>query len=325
MSAADRLFKKAQEARRESKFVDFKSELDFAAPGDWCEVIKDVVAMANSGGGVIVIGADNSGKSTGSDCSVVLAIDPAKITDQIHRYTEVHFGDFDVREIKKGMSVLAAIVVGSAPIPMVFHKPGQYPNPADPKKQITAFGQGTVYFRHGAKSETGTTEDIRQAIDRRLGEIRKEWIGGVRKVVQAPPGSVVQVSPKLSGGVSPEGLPVRITTDPSAKVVGVTDYEKMNPHRQKDLVAAVQKMLPAGTAFTAHDVQGIRRIHATDGKEEFSHLFQYGGRQYSDAFAGWIVGQVKTDRDFLPKTRDAYREYFRKQSKGPWTTAKKKK
>ena len=35
-------------AKQESKYVDFKSGLDFAKPGAWCEVVKDIIAMAKS-------------------------------------------------------------------------------------------------------------------------------------------------------------------------------------------------------------------------------------------------------------------------------------
>lgn len=38
-------------ARSESRRVDFKESLDVASPGEWVELIKDVVTMANSGGG----------------------------------------------------------------------------------------------------------------------------------------------------------------------------------------------------------------------------------------------------------------------------------
>ena len=55
------LVDKALKAKRESKLIDFKSAFDPESTGDWCELVKDIVAMANSGGGAIVIGLDNSG------------------------------------------------------------------------------------------------------------------------------------------------------------------------------------------------------------------------------------------------------------------------
>src|ERR1700745_3001494 len=41
-------------AKRESKTVDFKTAFDPDRASDWCELIKDMVAVANSGGGTIL-------------------------------------------------------------------------------------------------------------------------------------------------------------------------------------------------------------------------------------------------------------------------------
>ena len=52
----DRLISKALNAKRESKYIEFKSEFNPDSPQDWCEIIKDIVALANTGGGVIIFG-----------------------------------------------------------------------------------------------------------------------------------------------------------------------------------------------------------------------------------------------------------------------------
>lgn len=44
------LLDKGLKAKRESKFVDFKRSFNPAEGGEWCELIKDIVAMANTGG-----------------------------------------------------------------------------------------------------------------------------------------------------------------------------------------------------------------------------------------------------------------------------------
>src|SRR5665647_2994667 len=61
-----KLVDKALSAPKESGMVDFKTELNFSAPHTWCELIKDILAMANSGGGVILVGVDDSGKPSGA-------------------------------------------------------------------------------------------------------------------------------------------------------------------------------------------------------------------------------------------------------------------
>jgi len=47
---------KARNAKRESKYIEFKERFDVNQSQYWCEIIKDIVAMANSGGGCILIG-----------------------------------------------------------------------------------------------------------------------------------------------------------------------------------------------------------------------------------------------------------------------------
>jgi len=48
-------------AKRESKHLDFKRSFDSDSAADWCEVLKDIAAFANSGGGNILVGVNNDG------------------------------------------------------------------------------------------------------------------------------------------------------------------------------------------------------------------------------------------------------------------------
>jgi hypothetical protein len=76
--------KNAIQSKSESRTVDFKSKFDPGCAGDWCELVKDVVAIANSGGGSILIGVDDDGKCCGPAASTkLLCLDPAVITDKV--------------------------------------------------------------------------------------------------------------------------------------------------------------------------------------------------------------------------------------------------
>jgi hypothetical protein len=106
-------------------------------------------------------------------------------------------------------------------IPIVFQKPGTYDTGTG--KQKTAFSVGTVYFRHGAKSEPGTSDDLRAVVERQLEVIRHSWIKGVRKVVQAPAGSqIIAVRPGEKNGTASFAPTVRVVNDPSATPVILT-------------------------------------------------------------------------------------------------------
>ncbi len=206
---------KALLAQRESKYIEFKSEFNVSSTGAWVEIVKDIVAMANTGGGCILIGASSSGIPNGFDVSNVLALDPADIADKIHKYTGVNFSDYEVHVAEKDDQRLAAMLVNEADTPIAFTKPGTYET--EEGKQKTAFSKGTVYFRHGAKSEPGNTSDISKAIERRVERIRDSWLGGIRKVVHAPAGTEVKIQ---SAGVKEtfdsSATPIRLVDDESA-------------------------------------------------------------------------------------------------------------
>ena len=322
MSAEDRLLRKAIEGKKETRFVDFKSAFDPTHTGECCEIIKDIVAMANSGGGVIVVGVTDKGSPSGSDLAPVRGLDNAHFGNLLHKYTESNFADVEIHEIARDQDMVVAIRVGPSETPLVFAQAGAYADLTKPGKQKTAFGKGTVFFRHGSKSEPGTTEDIHAFLDRLVDAARRDLMKNVQKAAAAPPGSTIHVSPKLSGDVSADGLAVRLTTDPGVPVVGVLDYDKTHPYRQKDLVAAVQKLLPKGAPFGAYDVQAIRIVNSVPDGGPFCHRFAFGGRQYSNSFAVWIVERWEDDHDFFTKTRAAYLEYTKSMGRGPWTTKK---
>ena len=297
---------KALGARRESKAVEFKSEFDPASRGAWCEILKDIVAVANSGGGVIVFGAEGAGRPSGADVRGVLGLDPAEVTDKIHAYTGVHFADVEIIDATKDGHQLAMLVVRASETPIVFTKAGTY----DPGggRQKTAFSKGTVYFRHGAKSEPGTTADLAGALERRLALIRQEWLSGVRRVVQAPPGSRLSVlPPEIRASDSPDAIPIRVVDDPSAPAYRIVDPDRTHPFRQKELIAEVRKRLPKGTVFNQFDVQAIRKTMPDANVARFRHQPRYGSPQYSIEFADWIVDQSEQDSRFFQQVRDRSR------------------
>jgi len=116
---------------------------------------------------------------------------------------------------------LAAFVIPSVAVPILFEKPGTYDIGGG--KQRTAFGVGTVYFRHGAKSEPGTSEDVRRIVERQLDQIRRSWLRGVRKIVQAPRGAqIITLHPTSKEAQQALATNVRAVNDPTATPVRLT-------------------------------------------------------------------------------------------------------
>jgi predicted HTH transcriptional regulator len=67
-----------RELDSETAAIEFKSAFNPADKGEFLEILKDIAAMANSGGGTIVFGLLNDGAPSGADLTAVASLDPAK-------------------------------------------------------------------------------------------------------------------------------------------------------------------------------------------------------------------------------------------------------
>lgn len=300
--------RRAAEAKRESKSVEFKERFDPSVEAEWIELIKDFAAIANSGGGVLVIGVKDSGDHSGASVRAVLELDAAKVADKLMRYTGENFDGFEIHEVKrKGRTVAAIVVSAVRDAPLVFKQPGSYQT--EQGKQKTAFVRGAAYFRHGAKSEPATTDDLRGFIERRLETIRSAWLGGIRKVVTAPDDfELARVR-----AADEDGTPTRIqlTTDPNAPIYGRLSHDETHPYRLTELRRELKKRL--GRTFTEYDIRSLRRAHKIDEatSPQFCAQPKYSSMQYSDAFVDWVVEQYEKDPRVFSKARQAYYEQSR--------------
>lgn len=303
---------KAIFAKRESKSVDFKRSFDPDGASDWCELIKDLVAMANSGGGTILIGVDNNGSCSG-DPSVqkVLALDPAVITDKVSKYVGVQFDSFVINEGERDGLRIALLTVGASLTPLVFQKPGTYSTGGG--KQRTAFGVGTLYVRHGAKSEPANSGDLARIIERHIQMVRKGWMADIRKVVNAPAGSSVSVlPPNVRQSTGLDATPIRITKDPTAPEYRTVDPDTTHPWRQKELLAKVNKSLPSEHRINQFDMLVVRHLYDVDADPHYFHKPLFGAPQYSVDFAKWLLEQHARDPSFFERSREEYKRVVRR-------------
>lgn len=306
---------KCLNSKRESKAVEFKEQFLPTDPRQSLEVLKDIVAIANSGGGVLAIGINNVGEGSGFDVKPVLDYDHAKYCDLIKKYTMQNFADFEIVEAEKHGQSVALFLINPPDSPLVFEKPGTYA--VDAKHQQTVFAQGTLYFRHGAKSESGTTDDVRKFIEKRVREMHDQLVKGLRSVSEAPRGSQLQVVPRGAIAIGPEGaVPVRLTTNPSAQGVLVTDRHELFPYRQKDLLAKLRKALSVGSVPNTYDLQAINKVYKIAEQENLSWQPPFSSPLYSEAFVEWIVGKVSNQKNFLQDTRARFHEIGLKKKPG---------
>ena len=298
----------AAKAKRESKYFDFKESINLVQTRDWCEIVKDIAAMANSGGGCILFGVANNGDISGWNVDPVLNLDPAVITDQMNKYTGDQFSDFELQSLQKNDKKIAALVIESAQQPLIFIRPGTYD--VGEGKQKNAFAQGTIYFRHGAKSEPGNSRDLMGFLDRKMDEIRKSWLGNIRKVVNAPRGHKISIlPPTIIESNDPSAVPIRITDDPHAPA-----YKKLNPnithpHRQKEVITIFNQKVEGQKKINAYDVVCVRKIYHIDDKyPDFFYKPKFASPQYSENFVNWLLDMNKKDPQFFDNAKATIRK-----------------
>lgn len=297
----------ALSADRETRTIEFKEGFDPSDRRSLCETLKDILALANSGGGVIVVGVDNTGRPVGGDVKRLLDTDPADLVNKIVAFTGRNFDALMVRSHSKSGKLIATMEVGAASTPLVPVRPGTYEK--EPGKQTTAFSVGVVYVRHGAKSEPGTSADLERIVERRLREIRSFWLSGVRRVVSAPRDAVVTVTPRAVRVTDlPDAAPVRVTTDPNAPIVGLVDPDKAHPYRLKELLTSLNGRLKAlGAKANPYDIRAVLAVQGW--KEDLAYTWkpEYGPRKYSESLAEWVVMQVAKDKLFFVRTRGRWK------------------
>ncbi len=297
----------ALEASYETSFVEFKEKLDVGNKGDWVEVIKDLVAMANSGGGFILFGVDDNAKPTGESVEAIISYDASRIGDKICKFTDTPFGDFTLQPALKAGVPIAVIQISASRIPLVFTTDGQYTNPHGDEK--FAFRKGTVYFRHGAKSEPGTTGDLQALIERELERIKHSWLAGIRTVVEAPPGSTISVAVPIEQSVVVNPNRVRLVSDGDAPAVQLIDPNKTHPHLWKNVLTQINLKLNDGVKLTTHDVLGIRRLYQMDSNSLYRWKANSGGSQYSEAFIQWVVTHINESSNSLAVVRTRHQKW----------------
>jgi hypothetical protein len=266
-----------------------------------------MVAMANSGGGILVFGANSDGSSSEIDCQALLGFDLTVISSKVFRWTGYDFTDFETLLIERGGRMFPALIVGETDIPIPFSKPGEWER-ADGRKKVE-FAEGTVYFRRGAKSAPGTRADLGKWIERYATAERKRLMQGMRKIVAAPPGHVVATVSGVESvsTVSAEGMAAQLSNDPKAIKIMPRRAADFYPHRGLELRAKVNAALHK-TKVNSHDITSINRAHRVfDDHPEFATKpHDKSAPQYSDQYANWLIKQINDNPNFLSNARDQY-------------------
>jgi hypothetical protein len=294
----------AESGAGESDLLDYKREFSPQLKAAfWAEAVKDIVAFANTRGGILVFGVNDDGSLAATDCHDLFTFDLASIGNQIEKYTNFNYSEFSIKTLNFKGEIRPALLISPISIPLVFTSVGSYE--VEPGKQKTAFSKGTIYFRHGSKSEPCSRSDLEAVVERRLQLVRNEWLGNIRKVVEAPAGTNVIVTTESQGQER-----VQITTDPNAPLVRITKLSEQFPFTQKAVIEQVNNALDGKALINTHDIQTIKHCEKIDpeSRPELVHKpHEKSSPQYSMAFVKLIIDRILNEEGYLVNCRALWR------------------
>lgn len=296
----------------------YLENFDAASEVAWCELIRDVVALANSGGGRLIVRQAVPGSADGLGATQLSA---AAILERLAQYTDSPFDDVQVRATESAGRKELEIVVGAADFPIGFIHAAQPGQAGQSASQEQIFPAGSFYFRRGGRSEPATSSDLQAFSMRLVRRVRRRWLRGVRRVVSAPVESLVAKrrthKAAASDTISTAKLrPVRIVTDPNAPALQPQDVDRLYPWRQKDLVRELNSRL-GRRALNSYDIQAVRRHHQLDERPDFVFNLPGAGRRYSPAVADWIMEQFAAAPQFFQQARIADHEMLKLRRQKP--------
>lgn len=189
----------------EGTHSDFKLSYDSSNSRAKLKLVKHLVAMANTGGGEITFGR-NETQTPGVNEEIMKALDSAKLADLVASYIKPGSIDLqhEVTTLDNG-NYICRVSIGPSRYPLVMSKSGNYP--VDGGKQQTEFEPGDIFTRHSSKTEKMSYEDIRNWIERERQEERERLLARITTVVSLPDDAQIQV---VSASQTPIDSPKRL-------------------------------------------------------------------------------------------------------------------
>ena len=204
--------------------IHFELKREFATgPRAWAELCRDIVAFANTGGGVVLFGVDDDGTRRGLATSLLSVLDPAKVTDQLRRKAASATISTAYLEETYYRKRYGALIIQPLDVPLVFDTEWGY-NTTGGKHRII-IKPGLLYVRTPGKSARAQQGDIRELWQRSVNLAAEKVLARIERVASLPLDSeLIITDPENpdSGHLlvdQGEGRPVRIVSDPATAAI----------------------------------------------------------------------------------------------------------
>src|SRR3990172_6473183 len=141
-----------QQVSSEGRQRDHKRSFETNSQKADLELVKDVVAMANSGGGTLVFGRTDTDVFGLSEAEVS-ALDSARVSDLVDKFIAPNTIrlSHSVQRLA-GEKVILTLTIDPEPYPIVISRDGTWRPPGE-KLDKSILRRGDVWVRHSSKNE----------------------------------------------------------------------------------------------------------------------------------------------------------------------------
>lgn len=182
--------------KEEDDRLDYKNTIELSSDKEWLSLTKDISAFANTFGGYLIFGVDNSANIVGVSRDVANFIkDASKVQQKINRNIEPHITTLRSKEFRFDSNIIVAMFIpNSRSTTHIISKIGKYKLPSGVDKTI--LNLGTFYVRRSAGNHLADSRDLDATIERRIDQFRESLMDKVARVVNSPANSDVFVLSK---------------------------------------------------------------------------------------------------------------------------------
>jgi hypothetical protein len=151
---------------------------------------------------------------------------------------------------------------------------------------------------------------------RRLGRETAHYLAKIQEEIKQafenlgrPAEFSIDLDYKLALVKKPDIADIVLTSGTSGAAIGIVevakDPSKTHPHRQKEIIAAVNSALDGASPINPYDVQCVIKVYEVRKRPEFFYKSAVQGSpsQYSQEFADWLLRQYRNDNAFFAKAR----------------------